>query len=905
MVDRVGSGQLRPVVMDFGLARDRSTETASGLTQSGAVMGTPAYMSPEQARGEARRLDRRSDVYSLGATLYDLLAGEPPFQDETVVNIILKVLNDTPRPLRSYNPDIAEAIEVVVNKCLNKEAEQRYPTALALAEDLERYLSTQRVSARRLSLSYRIRYFARRNRGLSALAVALFLSLMSLGAFGIYTHAVNLRKERLAQQQAELQKRLGQEITTMEWMLRSARQLPLHDLGREKVIIRARMTQLESEMAGYGEVGRGLAHYALGRGHMALHEYSQALVLLQQAVKEGNEGAEVQYALGFVLGKHFEQAMYEARLSGGGDWAQKQLKEIEPKYLAPAIAALQRSRAMKSDTPSYLEALIAYYKRDYPTALKQAAIALQKVPWLYEASKLAGDVHLERALQARDGGRNEEAEQEFTAAVSSFTDAASVGQSDGEVYEGLAEAWVRQIEMATSRGQRAEAAYAAALAASTKIATAEPESISGPLKRAIATMMTMAVSSTGLSSQEGVRQCLSSVAAVLQKEPGHPYARDTAAGCYCRAAEDASARGENPEPFFREALKMLEPAVSKFPQFLWGLNDLGNIYQTYGVYLRLTGQPTARDYLDKSIQYLMAAEALDSTYLKAPPNLLGALSEIVLLAKSAKDLQSILKQADENFATCQKISLTSTQCYNNYVQIYARAARRIFRSGKDPQVPIDRALTNLVVMRKLGGIYIDAEQSDALARLVDSASRVRRNQDPTPALTELQAALLRCFALATQDAMCRTIAAEAAWVIADWRTQQKKPFISLLTEALAKAKLATQSPETYPDAWQVLAETNRRLALTEAALPAAQEQHLAAGIAAVEKVFAINPNHALGWATKGALELDRAHSLKVPAARRAAAQSAVTALERALQNDPFLAYDYAPLLAQAQKLSAP
>src|SRR5262249_34097339 len=83
MVEKAADGGWRPVVMDFGLAREAGE--GKGLTESGAVIGTPAYMSPEQARGEVRQLDRRTDVYSLGATLFDILTGTPPFDDDAVV----------------------------------------------------------------------------------------------------------------------------------------------------------------------------------------------------------------------------------------------------------------------------------------------------------------------------------------------------------------------------------------------------------------------------------------------------------------------------------------------------------------------------------------------------------------------------------------------------------------------------------------------------------------------------------------------------------------------------------------------------------------------------------------------------------------------------------------------------
>ena len=139
--------------MDFGLAHE--VGDGQGLTESGAVMGTPSYMPPEQARGDARRVDCRSDVYGIGATLYHLLAGEPPFVQDEDGNVLLKVLVQDPVPLREKAPGIPAALDVIVGKCLNKEPHQRYTTAADLAEDLGRFLNRERVVARPLGLASR------------------------------------------------------------------------------------------------------------------------------------------------------------------------------------------------------------------------------------------------------------------------------------------------------------------------------------------------------------------------------------------------------------------------------------------------------------------------------------------------------------------------------------------------------------------------------------------------------------------------------------------------------------------------------------------------------------------------------------------------------------------------------
>ena len=883
-----------PYLMDFGLAREVDSNTQTSL---GGVEGTPAFMAPEQARGETRLLDPRADIYGLGATLYCVVAGRPPFVGNTT-DVLVSVLLDEPPRLRTFDPAISPALETIVEKCLEKEPERRYASAQALAADLGRYLEGTRIAARPPGLLRRTGRLARRHKLLLASVTAALLATLILGG-------VALRIRWQAAQQARLAQHLGQEITKMEWLLRSARQLPLHNLAREKTLIRQQMEQLQTELAGYGQLSRGLAHYALGRGHMALHEYPQALTELQQAIQLDVQGAEVHYALGFVLGKHFEQAMYEARLSGGGDWARKQLKDIEPKYLTPAIASLARSRSMKLDAPQYLEGLIAYYQRDYDEALKQADTALRLAPWLYEASKLAGDVHLDRALQARDRGHYEEAEREFVGAVQSYDAAAVVGRSDGEVYEGLAEVWVRRTEMAVLRGQPAEVAYAAAMAASDQIMAVEPQSISGPLKKAFASAMTMSILSVGLNPMEPLRQCLVAAEEVLQKQPGHPYASDLASTCNLSAAESAHAHGGNPEPFLRKALSHLEPIIKRSPHFLWGINDLGNAYNLLGAHLQLHGSLLATEVLQKSVEQYSAAASLDPTYVSATANLLSSLLLLLVETRSEEGVRSLLAQADDRFAKCRSINNQDLQCLNNYFHVYARAASQAFLAGQDPQPRLARAFEYLAATRKLGGSWLDAEQYAALAHLVDAEDRVRKGHAPASALAELRADLTRCFALAAQDAMCRTLAVQAEWVQGDWLAVQNKPSAPILQAALAKARLATESPEVYPDAWQTLAGAHLRLARNNPTPLKVRDQHVADGLAAAATALSINPNHALGLATQGALQLVRAQAESNPLARRSAARAAAKALEQALQHDPLLSYSYAPVLNAAKALIPP
>jgi serine/threonine-protein kinase len=136
----------RPHVSDFGLAK--RVETDSGLTLSGAVLGTPSYMAPEQAAGKRGKVGRESDVYSLGTILYAMLTGRPPFQAATPVETVMMVVEQEPLPPRLVNPRADRELEMIALKCLQKPPELRYATAAELADDLEAYLADEPTAAR-------------------------------------------------------------------------------------------------------------------------------------------------------------------------------------------------------------------------------------------------------------------------------------------------------------------------------------------------------------------------------------------------------------------------------------------------------------------------------------------------------------------------------------------------------------------------------------------------------------------------------------------------------------------------------------------------------------------------------------------------------------------------------------
>ncbi len=179
----VEEGESRRVfVLDFGLAKETAIE--SSLSASGCVLGTPAYMPPEQAMGQLDRVDARSDVYSLGATLYEVLTGGPPFVEPALYALLQEVVHDDPVAPSRRNRRVPAELETIVLKCMEKDPSRRYATARELGDELGRYLAGEAILAHRASIGYRLWKFAARRRAIlipTAAAVVLGLVLLVWG----------------------------------------------------------------------------------------------------------------------------------------------------------------------------------------------------------------------------------------------------------------------------------------------------------------------------------------------------------------------------------------------------------------------------------------------------------------------------------------------------------------------------------------------------------------------------------------------------------------------------------------------------------------------------------------------------------------------------------------------------
>jgi WD40 repeat protein len=199
-----------PRVTDFGLAKLLTEPDTVVQTQSGAIVGTPAYMAPEQAGGHVREIGPAADVYALGAILYEMLTGRPPFLGETVLEVLEQVRSQEPVPPGALRAKLPRDLETICLKCLQKEPGKRYGSAAALAEDLRRFLEGRPIAARPVGAGEKVWRWCRRNPWLAGLIVTVILSLLAgasvsaLFAWRAEQHAQDaLTQAGLARQEAE------------------------------------------------------------------------------------------------------------------------------------------------------------------------------------------------------------------------------------------------------------------------------------------------------------------------------------------------------------------------------------------------------------------------------------------------------------------------------------------------------------------------------------------------------------------------------------------------------------------------------------------------------------------------------------------------------------------------------
>jgi serine/threonine protein kinase len=326
-----------PKIADFGLAK-RLDETV-GQTQSGAILGTPSYMAPEQASGLARDVGPAADVYALGAILYETLTGRPPFRAATALATLDQVRSQEPIPLSRLEPTVPRDLETICLKCLHKAPHQRYASALALGEDLQRFLSGSPILARPVRAWERLWKWARRRPAAAALVAVLLLAIVTLLGGG---WIMNLRLH--AEQQRALRnfEKTRETVNLMLWhtgvdqlsevpeALEVRLELFNAALQLYRELLEDKRNQDSTTLNNYAELMIARAHLQAERKQWdaAEGDYQEALTLLHDLV--GKFPAQTRHRVARASAQHDRGQLQEAR---------GRFKEAEADYEA-AVTAL-------------------------------------------------------------------------------------------------------------------------------------------------------------------------------------------------------------------------------------------------------------------------------------------------------------------------------------------------------------------------------------------------------------------------------------------------------------------------------------------------------------------------------------------------------------------------------------
>lgn len=609
LVEEDEDGELIPYVLDFGIAREHELP---GATRTGQMVGTPGYLSPEQARGERRAVDRRSDVFSLGVILYQLLSGRLPFEADSAVETVLKLLQDEPVPLRKAAPAVSTDLATVVSKCLERDPARRYDSAACLAKDLGRWLAGEPIEARPLGPLPRLARRARRHPVATAALTVAALTILAAST-GLAVQQQRARERQLAAQ------RFGQETERIRTTLRRERSLPLHDVRAVQDDVRVRLGAITARLDTLPDAARGPALLALGQGYLALGEPQPAADILDRAWSRDDRTPDVAYARGLALGALYRRELDGVRRLTSETAQQRARADLERRLLEPTLAMLDAAQGSVDSTPAYLAAQIAYFEERPDAAVEHAEAAFARQPWLYEAIELAGRAAMDQGLEHQHDGDMNAARAAYEASGAALARALEVGRSDPLVHEAECERLRRLIVLELMTDSPHEDLYQSATSSCRRGLRADPDRVElwqtlaavewrwgehqmivngepePPLRAGIeAARGALAIDPQsaiafhhlatsweilgewqqriGEDPQPALEQALEANRRALDLDPNLDTALSSLAGTLYVLGNHEGERGIDPLPRYREAADLLERAAEIDPIYAWSMN---------------------------------------------------------------------------------------------------------------------------------------------------------------------------------------------------------------------------------------------------------------------------------------------------------------------------------------------
>ncbi|MCH9651482.1 MAG: protein kinase [Deltaproteobacteria bacterium] len=657
------------------------------MTQAGQLLGTPPYLAPEQVEGRHEHLDRRTDVYSLGATLYELLVGRPPFEAERNVDLLVQILHSEPVAPRRVDPSLPADLETVVLKCLAKERSRRYESARALAEDLRRFLDGESIQAKPASLGYRLTKKARKHKWILATAAIL----VTIAGAALAT--VRWR----AESRLEYEQRYSQIGRDLDWSLRAVYMSSRHDIRPSKERVRERIRQLEAELAEISSLGKAPAHLAIGRAYAALNEDEAARRHLEAAWDLGQRNAEVGYTLGLVLGRQYESRLEQVRYLKDTNLREEAMAGLREAFRDPAIEYLVAGRGTDAVAAEYVEALLAYYDRRWEQALGLLEEARTKLPWLYETLIVKGNVLNALGDERRaEGAELESSRQPYAQAEQAYRAAIASAGSDPRAYLGLCQLHFNLLRLEVHHPspqiqvhkQNAFEACGEALAIDPEQARAHI------LQSRVGVLWSQYLSWTGGDPNPFLTDALESAHRAVEIAGDSASAHAAVGTAYGLRAEYLGAvRTSDLLPDLEASIASYEQALERSPNNPIYLNMIGAMWSMRSRHEFRTGFPDqSRESADRAISNLETAVAARPRSFDAQYNLANILGlRCDLLSRYGEDFGPCLERLNE---TAQRVVELNPEFDLGHLEVGSVAWRRadyLYLTGGDPEPALQEA----------------------------------------------------------------------------------------------------------------------------------------------------------------------------------------------------------------------